>query len=382
MEHKKTTVTDLKFIRQRKLPYSRVFKSILSPTAYAFVYQLLYRQRLLLNYIFIGILSLCVELFTMRGLHYFNTEFPQAKMFGLVIGIAFAFWLNVRFNFKVPVSKRYRALIYFVIIAIGSATLSSVFKNELIKIGWGYEQARFVTSGVLFIFAYVLHRRFSFVDRKQVGVAVYANGVEDIQTIRNKIEDFPDFIHVDLIDSTFGDIDSDVRSYRLEAIRAYWPYRDIHVHMMTRNPLKWLPDIVPYADVILVHFESDDPLDDVFETIRKQDKQVGLCLALATPIELILPLLDKIDVLLLLAISRPGHSGQSFQHEATLEKIARVNALPDRSKIILCIDGGVSEKNIHLLNVELVVSGSSVLKAESPIRQIMRLQTSNNHEAT
>jgi len=45
------------------------------------------------------------------------------------------------------------------------------------------------------------------------------------------------------------------------------------------------------------------------------------------------------------------------------------------------VDGGINEGNIHLLNVELAVSGSSVLQAADSVRQIMRLQTSNNHEA-
>ena len=65
---------------------------------------------------------------------------------------------------------------------------------------------------------------------------------------------------------------------------------------------------------------------------------------------------------------------------ATLERIAAFNAWPDRSGFDVCVDGGVTETNVGLLNVEIVVSGSSVLRSADPRRQIMRLQTSSNYE--
>jgi ribulose-phosphate 3-epimerase len=296
------------------------------------------------------------------------------------MSVLFAYWTNVRFNFKVPIAKRNRALLYFAGISGLSALLNYAFRAQLLDLGWSYEKARFGVSAVLFSFGYFLHRRYSFADRKQVGVAVYANGVEDIRGIRGKIGEFPDFIHVDLIDASFGASDTDVRSYRLETIRAYWPQRKIHVHLMTRNPTRWLAGVLPYADVVIVHREIDEDLKEIFNTIQRSGRQAGLALSLATPIEAAVPFLDRITLLMLLTIARPGHSGQNFQIEA-LERIEALNKWPDRSRFKICVDGGVNEKNIHLLNVEFVVSGSSVLKAENPAGQIMRLQTSNNHEA-
>lgn len=354
--------------------------TLLDSTAQASIRFRIYRYRFLVVYILIGVASLWVEILLMRGLNYLGFSFLGASLLGLVSGVLFAYWMNVRFNFKVPVAKRNRALAYFVVIALLSATINFTFKQQLVSLGWTYEQARFGVSAVLFSFAYLLHRRFSFVDRKQVGVAVYANGVEDIGGIRTKIGDFPDFIHVDLIDSTFGATNTDARSYRLEAIRAYWPKRKIHVHLMTRRPLKWLPDVLPFADLVIVHAEIDDSLEEVFQQVRQAKRQSGLCLQLGTPCESARPWLSQLNVLMLLTIPNPGCSGQSFQLDA-LDKIREINTWNDRRNFALCVDGGVNERNIQLLNVELVVSGSSVLKALDPVRQIMRLQTSNNHEA-
>ena len=354
--------------------------NLLDPTAQASIRFRIYRYRFLFVYILIGVASLWVEIFLLRGLNYLGVAFGWASLIGLGASIFFAYWMNVRFNFKVPVAKRNRAMAYFVAIALLSASINFIFKQQLIAIGWSYEQARFGVSAVLFSFGYLLHRRFSFVDRKQVGVAVYANGVEDIRGIRDKIGDFPDFIHVDLIDSSFGAADTEVRSYRLEAIRAYWLKRKIHVHLMTRHPLKWLPDVLPFADLVIVHAEIDDPIGIVLQRIRETGRQTGLCLQMDTPCQSARPWLDQLNVLMLLTIPTPGRSGQSFQLDA-LDKVREINTWTDRSHLAVCVDGGVNESNIHLLNVEFVVSGSSVLKSADPARQIMRLQTSNNHEA-
>lgn len=355
-------------------------KDVLAPSLYAGLQFRLYRYRFLFVYIVFGVTSLWIEILFMRGLHYFGLPGIVAQASGLTISVLFAYWMNVRFNFKVPIAKRNRALLYFAGISGLSAFLNYVFRTQLFEFGWSYEQARFGVSAVLFSFAYLLHRRYSFADRKQVGVAVYANGVEDIRGIREKIGEFPDFIHVDLIDASFGASDTDVRSYRLETIRAYWPKRKIHVHLMTRHPTRWLAEVLPHADVVIVHHEIDEDLREIFNQIESAGRQGGLALSHDTPIEAAAAMLDRITLLMLLTIERPGHSGQTFQLDA-LERIAAINTWPDRSRFKICVDGGVNERNIHLLNVELVVSGSSVLKANNPAGQIMRLQTSNNHEA-
>ena len=342
---------------------------------------LFYNNRFLAVYVVIGVLSLWLEVLLMRGLHYLGFHLILAQLIGLGAGIFFAFWMNVRFNFKVPVAKRNRALGYFALISTVSASINFVFKAQLVRHGWSYEQARFAVSGVLFLFAYWLHRRYSFSDRKQVGVAVYANGVEDIKEIKRRIGEYPDFIHVDLIDQSFGQSDQDVRSYRLETIQAYWPRLKIHVHMMTAHPLSYLADVTPYADMVIVHAEGAEDLGATFAQIHAAGCQAGLCLRNETPVEQARPWLDKIALLVLLAIPEPGKSGQTMAQSNTLNRIKEINHWPERPRFALCVDGGVSEQNIHLLNVEFVVSGSSVLNSTNSARQIMRLQTSNNHEA-
>jgi pentose-5-phosphate-3-epimerase/putative flippase GtrA len=341
----------------------------------------IYRHRFLALYCLFGITSIVIEILVLRGLNHLGIPFFWAGLVGLGVGVLAAFWLNARFNFKVPLAKRRRAFLLFVAISAVSVGINFGLKWRLVDSGFTYEGARITSAGLLFLVGYSLHRKFTFTDRKKVGVAVYANGVEDIREIRGKIGDFADFIHVDLIDDTYGDTGVDVRAYRLEAVRAYWPHHEIHVHLMTRHPLRWLDDVLPHADRILVHCEMDDDLCEVIDRIRAVGKKAGVCLRAETDPEEARPWMDRADLLLLLSIERPGRSGQAMQMDRTLAKIRTINAWSARSRFSVCVDGGVNETNVHLLHVEWVVSGSSVIGAPDPPRQIMRLQTSNNHEA-
>jgi ribulose-phosphate 3-epimerase len=340
---------------------------------------LFYRYRFVLVYVAFGFLSLCLEMILFRGLEEVGLHRDAAYVLGLSAGIYFAYWMNVRFNFKVPIAKRNRALILFIIISVGSAGVQLLIHKWLSELGWSYELSRFVVSGSVFFLAYLLHRRYSFSDYKQVGVAIYANGVEDIKGIFEKIGACSDFVHVDVIDDTYGEYQSDPKAYRLEVVQAYWPRKPVHIHIMSKTPSKWIEEVAPYVDTIFVHVEIDEELPPLLDRIHGMGKKAGVCVTMGTDVATVKSVVGKLDVLMLLTISVPGQSGQVFIMDA-LDRIREINQWPERSRFELCVDGGVTEKNVQLLNVEKVVSGSTVLNSDDPQRQILRLQTSSNYE--
>jgi ribulose-phosphate 3-epimerase len=346
------------------------------PPAVAF---LAYRYRFLAVYIVVGVLSLLLELVTFRGLERFGVPTYAAAAIGLLGGILFAYWGNVRFSFKIPIAKRQRALGYFVIISLLSFGVQSLLRRWLDAWAMSYEQSRLGISGAAFLAAYLLHRRFSFADFKKVGVAVYANGIEDIAAIHRSIENFPDLIHVDIVDASYGHADHEVKAYRLEVVRAYWPRKPIQVHLMTRTPSRYLAQIYPFADRIFVHVESDENIGEVLAEIGRNGREAGLALTLETPLEAVRPHIDRIAGVLLLGVRSPGRSGQAFELDV-VERIAAFNRWPERGRVDVTADGGVTEHTVGLLNVEIVISGSSVLTHYDPRRQIMRLQTSSSYE--
>jgi len=342
---------------------------------------LFYRNRFLMVYILIGVTSLCVDFVIFRALTTWGLNTTMALTSSVAAAIFYAYWLNARFNFKIPKAKRNRAFLLFTMIALGSGVLNWLVNSRLQEdFQFSYEFSRTLASGLLFLIAYTLHRKFSFRDFKQVGVAVYANGVEDISGIKDKVGDYPGFIHVDIIDETFGREGVDPKAYRMEAIRAHWPRKEIHLHIMSRLPSKWLEDVMPHVDVVILHVELDEVVEPLLKRIRSAGKHPAICLSMDTSVDSIKPLLPLVDMVMMLTIMKPGASGQKFQADA-LKKIKELNELPERKRLTLCVDGGVNEANIHLLHVERVVSGSSVLNHPLPQSQIMRLQTSSSYEA-
>jgi len=331
-------------------------------------------------YVAFGLLSLILEFFIRTYLLSLDANQIIATLLAITCGILFAFWANVKFNFKIPKSRKFRALVYFVIISCISGLLQWFLKKLLAFEFLSYEWSRLIISGTVFILAYALHRKYSFRDFKKVGVAIYANGVEDLKHIHSKIGHYPDFIHVDIVDKSISKNAEDVKTYRLETMKAYWPNTQVQTHIMSKEPSKWLGQVLPYSDVVYVHAECDENVSEIFERIKNSGKKAGLAITMATNPHEVIELLKKTFYVLLLTIPKLGSSGQKFDMDG-LERIKQINSLPFRNQFVLCIDGGVNENIVNMLNVENIVSGSSVLKNPDPKRQIMRLQTVGRYEA-
>ena len=327
-----------------------------------------------------GLISLLLEFFIRTYLIGMDFEQILSTLFAVACGILFAFWTNVKFNFKIPRLRRNRALVYFIIIACFSGFIQWFLKSLIAFEYLSYEWGRLLISGAVFILAYALHRKYSFRDFKKVGVAIYANGVEDLQYIHSRIGHYPDFIHVDIVDKTISKNAEDVKTYRLETMKAYWPNTQVQTHIMSKEPSMWLEQVLPYSDVVFVHSECDENVSEILKRIKNSGKKAGLAITMATNPHEVIELLKKTFYVLLLTIPKLGISGQKFDMDG-LERIKQINSLPFRNQFVLCIDGGVNENIVNMLNVENIVSGSSVLKNPDPKRQIMRLQTVGRYEA-
>ncbi len=340
---------------------------------------LLYRYRFLLLYTFFGVVSLIVELSIVKGITSFNIPGWIANIAGVTAGIAVAFILNIRFNFYITKPKRKRALLYFASISLLSFLVQSFFKKRIVPDSISDDLARFLISGVCFLVFYFFHRRFSFNEYKKVGVAIYADGVEDIKKIYKHIKDVCDFIHIDIVDKTFNPNAAEVKAYRAEVVRAYWQHKIIEVHIMSQYPSKWLPDLLPYVDIVYVHLNIQEDMNEVLASIKQAGVKPGIAISLKEDFLKVYDYIDQVHDVLLLAIPNPGYSGQKFDMDI-LALIDNLYKHPQRGRLTICVDGGVNAQTISYLNVEKVVSGSFVLQAPNPVKNIMYLQTSGNYD--
>ena len=142
------------------------------------------------------------------------------------------------------------------------------------------------------------------------------------------------------------------------------------VHLMIENPEKYLEDFAKAgADILNVHQETCLELEKTVDMIHSLGCKAGVTIKPDTPIEKILPVLDNVEMVLVMTVY-PGFSGQKLIPEA-MKKIPELIKIREEKglKFTVQIDGGVSLKNLTEVletGVDIIVAGSAVFGAESP----------------
>ena len=149
-------------------------------------------------------------------------------------------------------------------------------------------------------------------------------------------------------------------------------------HLMIADPLGKIPEFVAAgADIITFHPDAcahpHRVLQEMGKMANANDAERGLIRGVALnpgmPLEVLDPLLDELEMVLLLAVN-PGWGGQRFV-PATFRRIETVQGMIRRSgkEILLCADGGVTRNNIAEIartGVDMIVAGSAVFDGKSP----------------
>ena len=95
--------------------------------------------------------------------------------------------------------------------------------------------------------------------------------------------------------------------------------------------------------------------------LRQQPASGAKCCRGATPIDTIEPLIDMVDLILVMSVN-PGFGGQTFVPFA-VEKLARLRALVGIRPIELEVDGGITAETAPLVaraGANVLVAGSAV----------------------
>jgi pentose-5-phosphate-3-epimerase len=339
----------------------------------------LYKKKHLAIYILIGFLSLIFELSIRKLILNYFTSNIFFLHFSVFFGVIFAFYFNIKFNFNVPKIYLRRSLFYFILISISSYLFQYLIRNKLELSKFTFEESRIIISGIFFLVAYFFHIKFSFRDSRKVGVAIYANGYEDINKIFNKIGPYPDFVHVDIVDSSMNKNAKDTNLSKLEVVKAYWPNHKIETHIMSVDPLNILNNsLLENSDIIYIHHEIKNR-EETIKKILEKNKIPGLVLHCVKQYENLEEIIGNFEEILVLSIKKPGQSGQVFE-DKSYTLINRINLLKERKSLNLCVDGGVKSNLINKFISEKVVSGSDVLNSSHPIKKIMKLQTVARYE--
>lgn len=171
-----------------------------------------------------------------------------------------------------------------------------------------------------------------------------------------------DYIHLDIMDGHFV---PNV-SFGASVIKSLRPCTDkiFDVHLMIA-PVD--PFIGAFADaganIITAHVEAGPHVHRTLQVIKAAGCKAGLALNPGTPVEHVEPLIDDVDLVLVMTVN-PGFGGQSFI-ESTLRKVAKVREMIDRSgrEIDLEVDGGINPKTA----AQCIEAGADVLVAGTAI---------------
>lgn len=156
------------------------------------------------------------------------------------------------------------------------------------------------------------------------------------------------------------------------------------VHLMITEPRRYIDNFLRAgADIITIHYESCENPGEVIKYIKSREAKAGLAIKPATPAEVVYPMLDDLDMVLVMTVE-PGFGGQKMMPE-TLVKVRQIReyALKNGKNIDIEVDGGLNAANVGMATeagANVVVAGSAIFKAKK-VRDVinkMREQARQN----
>ena len=174
-----------------------------------------------------------------------------------------------------------------------------------------------------------------------------------------------DMIHVDVMDGHF------VPNLTIgpPVIKALKKHTSIifDVHLMISPVHKYIEAYSEAgADIITIHPEATDDLNESILRIKELGKKVGVSLNPDTKIEMVLAFLEKVDLILIMSVN-PGFGGQKFMPEV-LDKVEKLKKIQLEKKLNfdIEIDGGINFENSKKAieaGANILVSGTTIFKS-------------------
>ncbi|MGB9861734.1 MAG: ribulose-phosphate 3-epimerase [Candidatus Bipolaricaulaceae bacterium] len=188
-----------------------------------------------------------------------------------------------------------------------------------------------------------------------------------------RIADLADFIHFDVMDGhfvpnlTFGP--ALVNSLREKISLPF------DIHLMIDRPALYAPSFrVRPEDILTFHVEALDHPHEAVAAIRKLGCKAGISLRPRTPLSLVFPYLDQVDLVLVMSVE-PGFGGQKFMPEA-LERIRALREEIGDRGVLIAVDGGIGPENIGPVveaGAEVIVAGAAIFGSPDPHEAALRL---------
>jgi len=153
----------------------------------------------------------------------------------------------------------------------------------------------------------------------------------------------------------------------------------LDVHLMIEAPERWID---AYADAgangLTVHVEATPHVHRAVQRVRERGLKAGVALNPGTPLAALEPLLDEVDLVLLMSVD-PGFGGQRYL-PAVEGRLRTVRGWLDArgSRARLQVDGGIDASTAAAAvaaGADFLVAGSAVFGAtDGPAAAVARLR--------
>ncbi len=200
----------------------------------------------------------------------------------------------------------------------------------------------------------------------------------DLANLSSEIARIPsaDFVHVDVMDGHFVPN----LTMGLPVVEAISASTDLplDIHLMIEDPDRWAP---AYAEIgcasVTFHVEACAAPIRLARQLRHLGARASMALKPATPIEPYEPMLDEVDMVLLMSVE-PGFGGQKFL-DLVLPKIEKTRRLVEKTgqEIWIQVDGGVSLETIERCaqaGADTFVAGTAVYRADNADEMVCLLK--------
>ena len=173
-----------------------------------------------------------------------------------------------------------------------------------------------------------------------------------------------DYVHIDVMDGLF--VPNITIGIPVGAAIRKITDLPLDVHLMIEDPDRYIDEFVKSgADIITVHYEACKDVEKTIQMIREKGVKVGVTIKPKTPLSVLEPLLDKVDMILLMTVE-PGFGGQAYIPESTDKIRALRKMLNDRGLTTdIEVDGGIKKDNLEMVldaGANVIVAGSAIFK--------------------
>ena len=176
-----------------------------------------------------------------------------------------------------------------------------------------------------------------------------------------------DMIHVDVMDGHFVP-NLTIGPPVIKALRKQCSIK-FDVHLMISPVHKYIEAYADAgADIITIHPEATENLEESISKIKSLNKKVGVSLNPESKLDLIAKYLEKIDLVLIMSVN-PGFGGQKFMPEV-LDKVKQLKEIKSKRNMNfdIEIDGGINFDNCQSAieaGANILVSGTTVFKSNN-----------------